>query len=521
MTKVFSFAIDQVLLRASKRRNLQGRGLITGSDLLAGLVRKGDLTQFVLEESQIDPDKFYEAICARKEEEAPGNAASVDTLNLDLGKISREQIKDFLARWVVRDRKQFANELVNALERADEVAQQRAAGGKDGLITEKDLLESLITCGGWAAMETLGLPAASDVERLLARRAEFGIDENGWVSLEGLDPGARKVVTTAHRLARQRRLFPIPTRLMLAALLKEKDGFAARVCRSAGADPKLLATFMIVIAEAPNKAANRVPDSFGLSRRACRRIVLPMIEEAKRLAGSNLVTDKEMFQAFCRCAPSPFKKGLRQPFPDREMEIVEADLDELKTMDPDRDDLMRGLTLRARQVIAAAHQLSQQYGMFPISNRLTLAAFLGMPKAFAAEICRRHRIPDEELAKRLVAAARGQTPLEFAMTGEACERIVKPMIEHARSAGEELITEASLFKSFCAVTDPQFKQALKKAGVDLVALAAEPVAPPKDDPGDGDPPSGDEDAPTLELDNAVPPTAKIITPEEATEGVKE
>lgn len=518
VTKVFSFAIDQVLLRAAKRRNLQARELITASDFLAGLVRKGDLTQFVLEESRVDPDKFYRAIYARKEEEAPGNAAVTDTMNLDLGKISREQINALLARWVVRDRKQFAEDLVNALERADEIAQQRAAAGaKDALIAEQDVLESLIACGNWAAMGISGLPAVADVERLLARRAESGIDENGWVSLDGLDQGARKVVITAHRLARQRRLFPIPTRLMLAALLKEKDGFASRVCRSAGVDPKLLAAFMIVMAEAPDKAALRASDSFGLSRKACRRIVLPVIEEAKRLAGSELVTDKKLFQAFCHRAAPQFKQWLSQPFPDRKMEIVETDLDELETMDPDRDNLMqglmRGLTLRARRVIAASHQLSQQYGMFPISNRLTLAAFLVTPKAFAAEVCRRHRIPDEELAKRLAAAARGRASRKFAMTGEACERVVAPMIERARSAGEEFITEAALFKSFCAVTDTQFKQAMKKAGVDLDALAAEPVTPPKDDPGDNDPPLGNEDAPTRDLDNAVPPTAKIITPE--------
>ena len=151
------------------------------------------------------------------------------------------------------------------------------------------------------------------------------------------------MLQAAHSYAQQRGICPITNRLMLAALLVDDNGFAARVCRSpkVNIDPEQLFGMMVVFMEADRIGAEAdtaeagqggspppLRRTFGLSPEACSRIVLPVINEAKRMAGSGkLVGEKELFRAFCLEADAGFKLAmLTPPFP--------VDLDRMAGINP-------------------------------------------------------------------------------------------------------------------------------------------------------------------------------------------
>ncbi|MCI0744371.1 MAG: AAA family ATPase [Verrucomicrobia subdivision 3 bacterium] len=485
-TELFSFDADSVLLRAAKRRNQQSRSLITVTDLLAGLLRKGDLTRELFGQLKISPDDLYQAVLAHVE---PGGTApsgadpAAELAAIDAEKIDAEAVRRFLAKWVVRVKEQFAPTCVGLLEHADQAAQARGAATADCRISEIDLLKCLLADPAWGALALLGLPsAAQSLTALQQIERAHEVDQNGEISLHGLDSDAQRVIQSSHILAQQRRVFPIPHRLTLAAFLPDANGHAAKVCRQCGVDPKLFGAFLIASTEKDGgeDSANEGALSFGLSREACTRVVLPMIQAARLKAGrGRLVTTRDLFQGFCERAAPYFKEFVRTPFEKADLESAEADLDELKASEPSPDDdLLNRLTLRARKVVRAAHALAEQQGFFPIPNRLLLAAFLSSPKGWPAQLLLRHQIPPQALADGLIAsggrAARRSLPL-----AAACERIVKPVILRARElAGPEgFITERILFRAFCLAADPALKQTLKPR-IDLDQLGIESEASP-------------------------------------------
>jgi ATP-dependent Clp protease ATP-binding subunit ClpC len=509
--KAFSFAVDEVMLRAAKRRNLQNRAQVIISDILAGLVRRGDLTRWVLQQCQIEPDKLYARIVeAREASVEPVGGGAMDstapeTSSLEIGQLTKQQLEELLAKWIVRDRNEFAPGLIQLLEQADGIAQEREASAEEQLITEQDILESLVASGAWTKLETLGLPPAAQVNRLLERREEFLLDRNGWAPLTGLDAGARKIIKTAHRLAQEQRFYPIPARLLLAALLVDRAGFAARVCRHAGVDPRRLCALMISLAEESKEAADQADFYFGLTPGACKRAVWPLLQAARGLAGAEgrEVNERDLFRALCDLIAPKFKDQLKRPFESREFEVIEVDLDALCLVEPDQADLLQGLTLRARKVIKTAHALARKLGAFPINNPVLFAAFLARSNSYATEVCEQSQVLTQALneCNHLLAAIAGRAPLEFQLDQQACAGIVQAAIDHARSENKEFITEPLLFKAFCQVADSRFKQQLKQAGIDLEALGSTPDPSPDDSapPSSGPPPSSGSPASTVDL----------------------
>lgn len=486
--ELMSFAIDEVLLRAAKRRNVQGRKAVTIADFIAGLVRKGDLTRFALRGRGIKPDDLYDRIGEYVETETEQTArfeTEAQATNLNPGDLGEEEIRELFSMWNVSARREFDPKLIAVLERADEIAERRQTRPDDRRVSEQDMIEALLATGAWAALQEIGLPAAEEIRESLARREEFGIDENGWIPISSavFDHKAQNLLNDILVLAQQRGVFSITNRLVFAALLTEETGFAARVCRHAGVDSDLLCALItaMIVAEAPEDAVAIGALSFGLSLEACERILLPVIETAKRLTPEGqLVGEKELFRAFCEKADPGFKAMLKALLGDDGPETLEADLDELKGIEPDSDDLLKGLTPRARRAIRLAHAMAVRRGVFPISNRVMLAAFFANPNGFAARALERRRVSPQQLSQQLLDMARGEAQQKFPLDDAACARIVKPMIERAHAFADEngFVTEQSLFKAFCEVTEPEFKNYLKSAGLDLDALNNEEPPPP-------------------------------------------
>jgi hypothetical protein len=492
---LFAFDLDPILCRAAKRRHQQGRDLASVSDLLAGLIRKGNLTRDVLGRLGADPDRIYSAM----------TAAARPMPKIDVDKMDAAQLQAFFVKWFLRDRGECAPDLVALLQQADLAAQQRPTTGDGQLITELDLLNALLGHPVWTECGALGLPAAEGVRAALAEIQRAGeVGPNGEISLAALDAEARRIVHQAHFLARQRRVYPISHRVLFAAFLLDENGFAARVCRQRGADPKRLCAFMITAAESsspppPGKEGEEETHlSFALSREACARVVLPMIQTAQaRLGSGKAVTERALFQAFCEKASSEFKGltravgALLEEAAEANLqfdpELLEVDLDELKATEPDAPDLLAGLTLRARMVVRLAHELAEQRGICPINDRLLLAAFLGNPNS--ATVLR--LVGRDFSLMSLMALVRDLLgpgtpgPRSAIRLDSACEPFVLPVIQWARelAGAKGLVTERLLLRAFSEAAEPAFKAALRRRQppLDLDRLAAQVKSAPAPD----------------------------------------
>ncbi|MCY2986347.1 MAG: CHAT domain-containing protein [Planctomycetota bacterium] len=314
--EVFGFDLPDALLRAAKRRNLQHRAQVTVTDLLAGLVRTGNLTRFVLRSLRTDPDAVYQQWLQLPELSVPGPSpgpsrdeppsAVPEDAATALGVERVAKLKRLLAQWIVRREEDFTSEVRTVLARAWVLSRAR---GPDSRVAEHDLLEAVTEGSRWKVAVPPTLPDAEQFQRELARRAAAQlVDENGRLMLTGLTPMARRIIEAAHELSQQRGSRSVLNRLLLASFLNETDGHAASVCRDSGVDPALLAAVLIAGTESHS------PVSSVLSPETAQRAVLPMLERARQLAPppSPRITEALLFQAFCEVVPGELKDVLRK-----------------------------------------------------------------------------------------------------------------------------------------------------------------------------------------------------------------
>jgi len=308
---VFEFAIDEVLLRAAKRRNSQGRLNISVTDMIAGFVRKGELTRCVLRRLQIDPDGIYDSLAAAHEDgpQTPGamkgRDQAMEATDLNASADLELELAELLAQWIVREEAQFDPMVVGLLIAADEHALKHPNDRANGLIPEQEVLLLLIETDGWRGAASTGLPPATIVRQELDRIRETAeLDANGCLVLDGLDPSAQGVIEVAHLLSQQRGASPIPHRLFLAAFLQDADGSASRLCKVRGVEA--IWVYQMMLAITPDEP----PRFFPLGFEACERIVLPTMRVARKLADAGCVTGDHLFRAFCQVADIEFKRML-------------------------------------------------------------------------------------------------------------------------------------------------------------------------------------------------------------------
>jgi ATP-dependent Clp protease ATP-binding subunit ClpC len=476
---VFSFALGEVLLRAAKRRNFQNRAQVSTADFCAGLVRKGSLTRLVLNRLGCDPDTVYGSFENRTDsgpapvtsDDEPASASAVVESADGSGaqEIEESMAREVLAKWTIRDESDFITELVQILNVADRHARTRETCPDDRRISERDVLESLINAGAWS-QETI-LPAASEAQRVLREIfAVSEVDANGQVSLLDLEPAAREIVEMAHMLAQQRGISPISHRLMLSAFFSNADGFAARALKrmSKEVQPELVFLLMVAASDGPaEETPSQSPRAFGLTMEACQRIVWPMLQVARQAAGGKLISEADLFRAFCVQADPGFKAALNQ-------EPLSIDLDEL----------VQPLEPTARKIIETAHELAEESGVPPpIPNRVLLAAFLRDPKGRAARACESQGIDAARFVAVLLRASGGTgRRKEFPLDENARVRAIDPMLARAEQLSpEQRINETTLLRAFCEVVPTELKYALKPFDLDSLAREITSAAPVGDE----------------------------------------
>ena len=319
--ELFGFDIQDALLRSAKRRNRHGRTQVTVVDFLAGLVRTGNLTRFLLHFLKVDADELYaeiqdapeptEELAAAKPAVAARVAEDVSPDKFD----PIAQLRCLLSKWIVNQSDEFAPALRALLDRADQASQRR----KSASVSEQDVVGAFLDSGGWPEHVSRRLPNAALVRDWLNRRGEEQlVDENGRLILAPLTPMARRIIEASHELAQQRGSRSIPNRLLLASFLNETDSHAAAVCRSQGVDPAAVAALLIAGTDSQS------PVSYVLSPEAARRVVLPMIERASVLQTQQrerYITEAILFMAFCEVAPAELKDVLKKLPPPLNMNL--------------------------------------------------------------------------------------------------------------------------------------------------------------------------------------------------------
>lgn len=295
-------------------------------------------------------------------------------------------------------------------------------------------------------------------------------EESPLIRLDHLDKDAMQVVELARSLASRCRASEITHRLFLAAFLSEAEGFASRVCRAAGVNPRLLCALLVALSHQDSDSDSDHWPALQVTLETAERILLPTIVCAGHLTDNrSAISERELFHAFCEQADPAFIEFLKYPVEDEAVEPLEVDLTELRQMEPDQPGILNQLTLRARTVVKQAHQLARQRKVTPIPNRLVLAAFISTSDRLAGRLLKDTPIALTDLYKALVNSASGTTEVSPTLNAEICERIITPMLRRSRElAGSDgLITERILLRAFSKEIDPRFKAQLKTIGIDL------------------------------------------------------
>lgn len=291
-TALFSFPIDEILLRAAKRKILQGRSHVSRTDIFAGLIRRGELTRFVFRHLGYDPDHLYETM--ETIIEVDHAAAATET--------STQSAYDFDS-WLVRERAGFHEDAIQCFADADRLAQQ---SGPESVITERHLLEAYLNGSGWNSNQQVKLPEAADVRRIIADVSVRGhIDDNGCLVLTVLESNARQIIDHAHALAQLKGARPIPSRILFIAFFLNDGSYANQLCEARGIDVKGLCAIFLTL------TGGYGPETFQLDDHTCSRIITPTLDAAKRIAAdTGSLSEKDLFCGFCSAAPDEFKRLL-------------------------------------------------------------------------------------------------------------------------------------------------------------------------------------------------------------------
>jgi ATP-dependent Clp protease ATP-binding subunit ClpC len=481
---LFAFPIDDVLLRAAKRRNLQNRAHVTIEDFLAGLIRVGNLTRFLCRRMGLDPDPLYKEI--RDAEIGPDDPYEEEAGGEKLSDW-KEKLVRFYRRWIVGRKQDFEEELIRVLTRAwrrSPVADESSARR----ISERAVLESFLQCAPPLSSSVLDrgcpcsspsrdrvkrfLPAVDQLDRLLAEAVGQVVDENGCVIFGNLDDGARRVIDAALELAQQRGVSPISKRLVLAAFLTDPDGCVARACDHFRIPRDDLRQLMIAATE-----ANR-PNRFALTSEACSRIILPMVDcaqEMARAARRPAIDEAILFRAFAAVTPRDFKAALLQ-LPWR------VDLEALAAWPPptpsDKHD-GEGLRLSAFaepvvQIVREASELARQQGFAEIRTPHLFAAMIGDGATAAGAGLSKWTANFKGMKSAVLSIVRAQSPCPAPAAGirvsTNCRAILDRAVEGARRQGRPHVTEEDLLRAFFADGGGIVGEMLAKIGIEAPLL---------------------------------------------------
>lgn len=295
---LFRFDLAEVLAYAVKRRNIQGRLKVSVDDFVSGLLRKGELLRYLCRELGVDPDD------TRKWAELRELGPRDPLLSGESQAGSVLQAFAQKERWQIGGRESFEPDLIAVLTAA---TRGRTAAGEG--ISERDLLQCMLeqrqSGAAWLPRLAVGmLPNASKTVEHLERDVGRRVDENGCIVLDRLETSARRVIETAHELAQQRGVAPIPEALLFAAFMAEPEGLVARKWRAEWGEQGELRRKLVSSVEPGRERA------FALSFEACEGAVRETLNQAEHLAGAERRIDEQtLLAAFARAVPPGFKEA--------------------------------------------------------------------------------------------------------------------------------------------------------------------------------------------------------------------
>jgi hypothetical protein len=434
--------------------------------LAAWLIRKGDLTRYVLAREGIDPDE----LCSRVREIDAGKPLPDQEA---VAALSEKEDGAVIAGWIMEKKKQSLPLLSTSLFDPDEPATESDAA--PGGVTEADVLRRLVSGETWEGLTAVGAPGGEIVNRRLEALSTEGIvDENGALRMEDLTPPARRILRRAHGLAQLKGLCPITHRVLLAAFMLEKESFAAAAVRRRGQSPKaVFAAMMETLGEDS-------PKSFGLGFEACERILLPVLTEARK--GETPINDKSLFIAFCKKADPDFKQLIRTP-------PISLDLDEIRRKpvistpedfegagepsSPRTTDTEPSMFNPAVwRVIDHSARMARKDGWLEIRSPHVFAAMIECKLPPIIQMCRRNRIRTDKLKQLVlyVVAPKGEPAKPEGAPGmsENTRGIFTRAQRHAAADGRRQVNEDDLFRAFFEDGGGVVGEMLRRIGLEHV-----------------------------------------------------
>jgi hypothetical protein len=474
-TEVFGFAVADVLFRAAKRRERRQRSQATVGDFVLGLLRVGDLVRYMFDEYGVDCDEIYDHVVRGEESEArrgqstsqgSSTTAKDDAMPTDPPRdrprseagdarqaVERTitELRNLISQFLIRQEADFHSSLLEVLNRADQFA-LRAPNRADTRISEQDVLEAITAAGTWPADLQVDLPPVDWVAAWLRQReAKQTVDANGRLRLGALTAGAVRVVETAHALAQQRGISPIPNRLVLVAFIEARESHAAGLCRRHAADPVRVAELLLSLTR------GRSPETFVLSHASCQKVVLPMLERARSLQSlydQAEIGEPLLFKAYCQVAHPAIKKLLLALDPPLRVDLdklaeeplpVEGELPRDR-----REGQRREFDLAVRQIIHAAAQFAYAQGYTEIQPPHLFAGLVSEGSSVARALARRDTHPERLIREMLLLVpprARQESKQAGFSLSQSVEEILRRAGVYARAGRRDAIAEKDLRKA--------------------------------------------------------------------------
>ena len=478
-TDFFLFPISGIFTFAARRMHAKGHACLNFDDFIAGLIKKGNLTRYLLLQNKINPDLLYNQICDHDEKYGSGKQDASNHRTCErIDSEHQKDVQDLLDKFTISNKKQFHQNLADFF-----------LNNFSKSVSEDDIIITLIKTGHWQKINCPGLPDANTIKQgLIMRRQQAFFDDNGLISFTGFDDTAIRIIKSIHSMAVKYNAFPITNRLILTVFLTIQ-GYGRRVCKQAGIDTNHFAKLLM-----QNSESNKQRRSVQLNFEASSRILLPVIIAAGSFINSeNKITDRDLFKAFCLKSDNNFKIALKQPpisididalcmiEPSDKPEIDSADISiipeisDKKTIQPPidlEDDSPVHFDFQVKNVINEAKNLAVNSCWQEITTPHLYVAMIDAASDLFNKILQPYNIDPDDLKQIVLSVVPGKDDDddddEILGLSNNVQEIVISASKKAQASGRKQIKLNDLFKVFFENGGGIVGEILTKIGMDEI-----------------------------------------------------
>ena len=436
----FSFDIAAVLGHAQQ---VSGEARIDARQLVAGLLRKGQLTRYLVRGVVVDPDRLLGEVPALR-----GPGARVEKP----ARFGRENLGE-------------------SVQQVLQEAHQAAALRGEDRVSERDVLARLLRAPELVAARfwPRDVSRADFLACLRDTQQVPSLDGDGALFLEDLSPVAERVVrgvmAQVERLQESKRALEVDEdAIWLWSFLAEPGSCIHEYCRACGIEPNIVLGFLRNEFALPAEdAAAAQADRPMQSLTAVSQAIVPILRSA-RAEAHRQVSEHHLLAVYCRRASGKLKVML-----EREAELVLNDfsckcLGPKSTLSDLPDELRPCLSVctnRARAVLLRFWSLALELNS--CSNRVLLAAFLDQDDETAtAELSSKAPHATRKALSEYLSERSRLPEVDAQLHRRALTDMIKRLVDGARKRGSQEVHAGSLLDEFMSQCPRSFRDALRE-----------------------------------------------------------